>query len=149
MRRLACPSCGVSACARRDPPLLVLLAPVGALVLAAALALVAACTPAERREAAAIEAAVAPTLCALVPLVAPSGSPAGLVCSDVAKAIGAALTLASADAPTLTRAANSPATCTPLYLHDLDPSRAPAEYVCAEAVPRAVALRALGVGHAR
>lgn len=131
------------------------------LILAAAsLALSAAlpsCTPAARREAAAVVSTVAPALCStLVSVAGADGQLVGLVCADVAKGLAAGLMLAQAGGPasSVATVAARDRTCTPVLLTSADPGRDPREYVCAEAAggegaARLVILNALATGHAR
>lgn len=130
----------------------------GMVGLAAVLAYVGAaasvaCTPGERATAGSLVSTLAPALCAtLAALTGADGATVGLVCADVSKGLGAALTLASAStlAPTMARVSAKPATCTPIMLAAIVPGRDPREYVCRESgLDENAIRRALDVGHAR
>lgn len=118
------------------------------LAMAAGTAVGLSCTPQDRATARTVIDTAAPVLC---PLLARLNGDAGLVCKDVQPALDAVLSIAKADTrPTFEAVAGvGAAACTPLMLHDVDPTRDPREYVCRERVSEADVRRALGVGHAR
>lgn len=104
-----------------------------------------ACTPADRATVRAVVDATAPLGCALAALVAPDGSPAGLVCSDVHGILDRLL--ATTPAATVATVRGAARACTPRPLPM--PGRDPREYVCAEAIADVDLRRALEVGRAK
>ncbi len=109
------------------------------------LAFVTACTPQDRATVKTIVDVSAPLGCALLTLIAPDGSPAGLVCSDVHGLLDRLLV--STPARTVATVAGSARACTPRPLPM--PGRPREEFVCAEAIAEADLRRALEIGRAK
>lgn len=109
------------------------------------LAFVVACNAQDRATVKNVVDVTAPAACALLTLVAPDGSPAGLVCSDVHGILDRLL--ASTPARTVSTVAGSARACTPRPLPM--PGRPAGEFVCAEALADVDVRRALEIGRAR
>lgn len=113
--------------------------------LAAWVALLDACTPQSRHDVKTVVDVTAPAACALLTIIAPDGSPAGLVCSDVHGILDRLL--ASTPARTVALASGSARACTPRPLPM--PGRDVREFVCAERLADVDVRRALEIGRAR
>lgn len=104
-----------------------------------------ACTPQDRATVKTIVDVSAPAACALLTLVAPDGSPAGLVCSDVHGILDRLL--ATTPARTVATVSDRARACTPRPLPM--PGRDMREFVCSEAIADVDLRRALEIGRAR
>lgn len=107
--------------------------------------IVGACNAHDRATVKAVVDVAAPLGCALLTLIAPDGSPAGLVCSDVHGILDRLL--ASTPARTVSTVAGSARACTPRPLPMA--GRDVREYVCAEALADVDLRRALEIGRAK
>lgn len=127
------------------PLRLALLSACALSTLGGPLAFVTACNAQDRATVKTIVDVSAPAACALLTLIAPDGSPAGLVCSDVHGILDRLL--ASTPARTVATVAGSARACTPRPLPMA--GRDVREYVCAEALADADLRRALEIGRAK